>query len=632
MTTLTESWSRKTAAAEDKRIIVTTSWDDGHVLDRRLAGLLDRYGLKGTFYVSPASRELDPAERLSAEQIAELARGHEIGAHTWSHPDLTRIPLDEAVAEIEQGRKFIEDITGQPVTSFCYPYGHHNRQLARALRRLGFAYARTVSQYETGGADPRSPGYDPLAAGTTVHAYPHHSGLIKKLRLAGYNPFKAARYRDWGRLAADAFDRCLAEGGVFHLWGHSWEIDRHGDWDRLAKVFAHISGRDEAGYATNGALGRPPQTRLVIAAAYFPPKMGGLEVYAARMASGAAAAGYDVHVITSGTAAAAETERTGDGVTIHRLPVQFRISDTPVSLRWIRQVRKLMRTLDPDIVNVHLPVPYLADLVAFLSPGAPVVVTYHSGSMKGRGFVLDRIIDAYEKGILPLALRRTGRIICSSDFIRDGFLRKYRGKSTVINPGVDAAVFSRRSTVPQNRKVLFVGDFRTGLKGLDYLKEAIKLVPDATLHVVGQGPRIASLGTIYHGPLSETELAGQIRDSQVLVLPSINESEGFGMVLIEAMACGVPVIGTRVGGVPSLISDGEDGLLVPPGDAGALAAAIGRILDHPDLACRLADKAFIKVSKSYLWEASVERYLHEIASVVPAGAGGSACSPQVSRS
>ena len=600
--TLAESWPNR-----HRRVIVTTSWDDGHKKDFRIAGLLEKYGLQGTFYVSPACRELDPELRLDPKGIASLGRRFEIGAHTFSHPDLTAIPHQEAVSEISRGAGFLENATGEKPLSFCYPYGRFNRDLARSLRGLGFHYARTVRQFKTSRGDP-------MAAGTTVHAYQHRTGLLRYLRAAGVSPGRAGRWLDWGAVAADLFDICLKNGGVFHLWGHSWEIDKYDDWGRLEQVFAYISGRRQADYVINRDLGQKPRIRLLVASSYFPPKMGGLERYAFEMARGAARAGMQVDVITSGSSRKIGREQNEDGMIIHRLPVQFKIRDTPLSLRWFFDIRRMVRALDPDIVNVHMPVPFLADLAALATRRAPVIVTYHCGSMQGQGFALNSLIGLYERWVLPLTLRKASRIICTSEHVRQNFLRRYLEKSTTINPGVDLSVFTQRTGAPQDGSVVFVGDFRTGLKGINYLREAVRMIPQATLHVVGRGAPVESPRTVYHGQLRGRKLVARIQDSQVLVLPS-DWPEAFGMVLLEAMACGVPVIGTSIGGIPEIIRDHEDGLLVPPGDARALADAISYIINNPDKAEEFADRAYKKVVAAYCWEVNTKKYVAELTKV-----------------
>ncbi len=150
-----------------KRMIVTTSWDDGHKLDLRLSALLKKYRIKATLYIAPEDHEFAPENRLSDEDISQLAEDFEIGAHTLSHPILTQISLDAAQTEILGSKTYLERLAGKPVRSFCYPHGLYNTQLKDILRSAGFTYARTVEQLwhttERGAFD----------APTTVHAFSH---------------------------------------------------------------------------------------------------------------------------------------------------------------------------------------------------------------------------------------------------------------------------------------------------------------------------------------------------------------------------------------------------------------------------------------------------------------------------
>jgi peptidoglycan-N-acetylglucosamine deacetylase len=230
-------------------VIITTSWDDGHRLDSRLAALLAEYQLPGTFYISPESAEIAPADRLSGQQVAELAGAFEVGAHTLTHPRLSTVDESTARQEIEGSRRYLEDVTGSEITSFCYPYGDLNETAVELVRAAGFTYARTVRRFST------APGADLFRAPTTVHAYSHRVDAAPALRLAQLNPSAAWRlYRSWDLLAMRLFDQTLRSGGVFHLWGHSWEIDAHGDWDKLRRVFAYIAGRPGARYVVNGLI------------------------------------------------------------------------------------------------------------------------------------------------------------------------------------------------------------------------------------------------------------------------------------------------------------------------------------------------------------------------------------------
>jgi peptidoglycan/xylan/chitin deacetylase (PgdA/CDA1 family) len=229
--------------------IITTSWDDGHVLDLKLADLLQKYGLKGTFYIAPEDREFTPTDRLTPNQIHALAQNFEVGAHTVTHPRLTQVPDAEAEREIRESKSLLETITGRPVTSFCYPAGAYSSGHVQMVKNAGFAYARTVERFKF------ALGSQPLTTPTSIHAYRHWSDLGRIAGFAHANPWLTLRYLlNWDLLAIAMFERTLRRGGVFHIWGHSWEIDRNGDWSRLERVFKHISGHPSMRYVTNGEL------------------------------------------------------------------------------------------------------------------------------------------------------------------------------------------------------------------------------------------------------------------------------------------------------------------------------------------------------------------------------------------
>jgi glycosyltransferase involved in cell wall biosynthesis len=348
--------------------------------------------------------------------------------------------------------------------------------------------------------------------------------------------------------------------------------------------------------------------KLLVASSYFPPAVGGLERYAYEMASIAYRADYDVAVLCSGDGKELQKETAG-GLTIYRLPTLLTLQNTPISPRWPKMIRDIITAEAPDIINVHLPVPYLGDLVILAAKGIPRIVTYHSGSMKKHHLTTDAAIDLYERCVLPIVLRKAKAIICPSEFVRDTFLKKYKAKSMTIPPGVDLSMFSRREVRPDENKIIFIGNFSYEWKGLAYLRDAMDLLPSARLVVVGSGTPIPHPRTTYLGLLEGDELVKEIHSSKVLVLPSITEAESFGMVLIEAMACGVAVIGADVGGIPHTIRNEVDGLLVAPRSAAALARAITRILDDSGLERRLTENAYQRVLKDYTWGVQGPKYL-----------------------
>jgi peptidoglycan/xylan/chitin deacetylase (PgdA/CDA1 family) len=231
----------------DPRLLITTSWDDGHELDLRLASELAAQGIAGTFYVAPHSRELPESRRLGETAMHELAEGFEIGAHTLTHPRLPELAEDAARREIIEGKDAVENMLGRPVTSFCYPYGAYSEKHPAMVRAAGFSVARTVERFCTA-----APG-DLFRMGTTTHAYRHLVDGPQILRRARSPRDALGMWRNWDLLNHKLLQEVRSSGGVLHLWGHSWEIDANDDWGRLRKVLRELAAQD-AVFVTNGEL------------------------------------------------------------------------------------------------------------------------------------------------------------------------------------------------------------------------------------------------------------------------------------------------------------------------------------------------------------------------------------------
>ncbi len=338
--------------------------------------------------------------------------------------------------------------------------------------------------------------------------------------------------------------------------------------------------------------------KVLIATPYYAPKLGGLERYAQIIAEHLATDGWEVHVLTSGqTRGMAKL----NGVTVHTLSAWAVLANTPINPLWSLQARRLIQQLQPDVINVHAPVPSMALAVALATGKTPLVVTYHAGSMKKGHLLPDSLIWIYEQLFLPQLLQRATAIICASNFVRNDFLSSRKAKSTTITPGVDSQLFVPAPNKQVANRVLFIGDFRDPRKGLNYLIEAIRLTPQAKLRVVGQGSGQLAPGVEYLGVLTGADLIHEIQSANLLVLPSITKAESFGMVLLEAMACGVPVIGSDIGGIGQVIKDGINGTLVPPADSARLAASIQYLLTNPAYTSSLAAEGRTQAVRNYAW-------------------------------
>ena len=232
----------------------TTSWDDGHPLDLRLADLLNRHACAATFYVPTRNAEGLPV--MGASALRQLGAGFEIGSHTLDHVYANRVSPATWATQVSGGRQALQDQLGHAVAGFCYPGGRFDQRSVAAVQSAGFSYARTVSNLHL------DPGIDPFRLPTTLQIYPHSRAVLLRNWLRGQQPGRRWRVAQAALGSADWRQRCLGllqlaceTNSTCHFWGHSWEIEARGLWSALDEVLAEaarlvpLSGR-----ITNGQL------------------------------------------------------------------------------------------------------------------------------------------------------------------------------------------------------------------------------------------------------------------------------------------------------------------------------------------------------------------------------------------
>ena len=193
---------------------IQTSWDDGDPLDLKVAALLTKYGILDSIFFWPVK-----AGVIKPEWALFIARNFEIGAHTVNHHILTELSLHDAYNEISGGKKWLEDAFAQKIDAFCYPRGRYTPEVKDLVMDAGFRWARTTVI----GNESEQP--DMFRKPADVHVYPRkeYNGLgFLEYSLKAWEEAKQKEYP------------------IFHIWGHSWEVEKLGLWDDLEKLFAKI--------------------------------------------------------------------------------------------------------------------------------------------------------------------------------------------------------------------------------------------------------------------------------------------------------------------------------------------------------------------------------------------------------
>jgi glycosyltransferase involved in cell wall biosynthesis len=367
--------------------------------------------------------------------------------------------------------------------------------------------------------------------------------------------------------------------------------------------------------ASAEALG--DKLRVLQVGKFYPPHIGGMETHLEALCGGLRNH-TDLRVIVSSDDRNS-VEEVLNSVPVSRLATVLKVRSTAISLAMAARIRNSAA----DLVHIHLPNP--TAVLAYLASGyrGPLVVTYHSDIVRQK--VLARMFEP----LLNAALRRSSAIITTSTnyLATSPVLQTFRDRCHVIPFGMDTARFEQcdPDAVRQvrarfgERLVISVGRL-VYYKGLEHLIRAMTQV-SGQLVILGDGPLRGKLERLAAelGVADKVFFAGAMDDAAVLsyyhaaalfVLASVARSEAFGIVQIEAMAAGLPVVNTSLdSGVPLVSLHEQTGLTVPPADPKALAAAINRLLDDPALRHRFGHAGKLRARQEFDLDVMVHRTL-----------------------
>ncbi|SDN37131.1 glycosyltransferase [Afipia sp. GAS231] len=304
-----------------------------------------------------------------------------------------------------------------------------------------------------------------------------------------------------------------------------------------------------------------------------------------------------------------------DGLPVERTTTLAQFSSLPISPGFIPVF--LRRVRDADVIAFHAPFPFV-DIGLLGIPDSKALVIHWHAEITGRN-----LFRPIFHPLLKKSVERADCIIVSHPSIveQSEYLANYSSKCVVAPYGIDTDFWCNQapedaapiSELRQKHSRLIVACGRlVPYKGFDVLLKALRHV-DAHLLIAGTGPLEAELRGIatasgvadrvtFAGYLSRAEQRQAFGAADLFVLPSVNEAEAFGIVQLEAMCSGIPVVNTELPtGVPWVARDGLEGLTVAPRDEAALAAAISRLLDDPDLATRLGAAGKARAVSLFGW-------------------------------
>ncbi len=371
--------------------------------------------------------------------------------------------------------------------------------------------------------------------------------------------------------------------------------------------------------------------RVLVLIHEYPPVGGGGGVVAANVAREIVRRGHEVTVLTTGMETEA-SEDVVDGVRVVRMPGRRRGAlDNKVSsnaLTYLRKGRRFAREIvdreRPDVIHAHfaLPAGVLGARLA-KSLGAPLVLTMHGSDVPGYSTDEFRLRLALLKPIIRWVWRRSDRLVAVSGGLRDlATTFAPATKVAVIHNAIDTARFTPPD-VPRSHggplRLVCVSRLvkRKGIQNLLAALPGLGAVLPYRLEIAGDGKyaealrqQAADLGLTdvsFLGTRTQDELVTTYGDAELFVLPSLTEA--FGMTFGEAMACGMPVIGTTVGGIPEVVRDGVDGRLVTPGDPDAIREAIVEMAARRGEFDAVGRAARERMESEFSWSSVADRYV-----------------------
>jgi glycosyltransferase involved in cell wall biosynthesis len=376
--------------------------------------------------------------------------------------------------------------------------------------------------------------------------------------------------------------------------------------------------------------------RIAQVSPWFSPHFGGVESHVRALSRELARRGHQVTVVTSQHDPTLSAEETMDGFQVVRVRPRLILMQTPITPR----MRASLRGLSADLVHAHSPPPLASHYAGAVASerGIPYVVTYHCDVELPSAFG-SFVESIYRRSLGADTLRNANQVIVTTRTYAATSRAIWRYNPSVIpnavdhrrfRPDVDGSRVRTKLRIPPEVPVVLLVGRIVPHKGVEHFVEAARYVPDARFLIAGGGSSLEAMKrlAISMGVAERVRFLGRISDERlpevyaacdVFVLPSVSRLEAFGIVALEAMSTGKPVIVADIPGVREIIEDGDDGLLADPVNPRDLAEKIRRLLSDPAARRAMGARGREKVLESF----SIERVTDRIEAVYRAILDGS---------
>ena len=357
--------------------------------------------------------------------------------------------------------------------------------------------------------------------------------------------------------------------------------------------------------------------RIIQVTPYFHPHVGGVESHVFMLSKELMKRGHEVTIYSTRFDKSLKKRDEYKGIKIRRVPQWANLFTTPITPKMFEAISEAKA----DIIHCHAPPPLTAYYCAKAKKNlmAPLVMTYHC-DLELPFFGGGALIGLYRRTLGAYTLNRMDEIIVHTETYAATSRVLWNHHPTVIPTGVDLEKFHpdvdgsqiREKICPEGQRlVMFVGRLMFH-KGIEYFINASKYLEDTKFLIVGDGPYRKNLevsklnnpkgyNVVFAGNVPDDELPNYYAACDVFVLPSVSRLEGFGLVMVEAMATGKPVVASNMPGMREVMSDGEEGLLAEPLNALDFAHKITILLDDGDLRRRLGENARRTAETRFSW-------------------------------